>query len=144
MNLSILLLKTSLSEWSHQWWFKNFYSPSLWVSRKVSWPGPQKASADNMHERWHHITTFKRSIHKVKRWRKVSAISALMERGDLSTVLFLMTRTPREDVLLKVSSFIAQELLVCLNINFVWDVSYKMIWLKYKQTADIQVFQKKM
>ncbi len=42
-----------------------------------------------------------------------------MERGDLSTVLFLMTRTPREDLLLKVNSFIAQELLVCLNINFV-------------------------
>ncbi len=67
-----------------------------------------------------------------------------MERGDLSTVLFLMTRTPREDLLLKVNSFIAQELLVCLNINFVWDVSFKIIWLKYKQTADIQVFLKKM
>ncbi len=67
-----------------------------------------------------------------------------MERGDLATVLFLMTRTPREDLLLKVNSFIAQELLVCLNINFVWDVSFKMIWLKYKQTADIQVFLKKI
>lgn len=67
-----------------------------------------------------------------------------MERGDLSTVLFLMTCTPREDLLLRVCFFIAQELLVRLNINFVWDVSYKIIWLKYKQTADIQVFLKKL